>query len=176
MSARYDGVELLHPFYLLGYCLSLGATHSIVPVLSCPNSSGIITVVVLLRSVGCVSLPTLAVPLRPAVIYVAGMMGVLVAKFTETSLMQSDAGSDVQHPIDTRCTAVVRSAPPTVDHEARMAAVRRRRTSSAALTSVAVSSASSAAQTQVERNKIRRTSLPTLLANKIQQPLVVSCL
>ena len=161
-----SGMSLLHPFYLIGYCLSLAVTHSTLPTLSRSHSTGIMSVVFLLRSVGCVSLASLAVPLRSALIYVAGLTGVVIAKFTEASLLQPDVinSSDAGRR--------------TVNHETRLLAARRRRTSSSALTASAAAtsaaSAASGASAGGDGVKVRRTSLPALLANKNQFALLVS--
>ena len=164
-----SGMSLLHPFYLIGYCLSLAVTHSTLPTLSRSHSTGIMSVVFLLRSVGCVSLASLAVPLRSALIYVAGLTGVVIAKFTEASLLQPDVinSSDAGRR--------------TVNHETRLLAARRRRTSSSALTASAAAtsvasaaSAASGASAGGDGAKVRRTSLPALLANKNQFALLVS--
>lgn len=164
---------LLHPLYLLGYTLTLAATSRLTDTLSCSQSTFIVLAVVLLRSAGCVTLPSLPAVLRPAITYLAGLLGVLVAKFTETSLIQPDVlpmngGSNCSQlpaPSSRRTSAV--------DHESRLVAARRRRTSSAALTSSQASAATSAAQSGASQgsntpanNKVRRTSLPALLANK----------
>ena len=165
-----DGMSLLHPFYLLGYCLSLAATHSTLPTLSRSHSTGIMSVVFLLRSIGCVSLASLAVPLRPALIYVAGLTGVIIAKFTEASLLQPDVINSSE------------TGRRVVNHEARLLAARRRRTSSSALTASATSATSgssaasgaSGASAGADGSKARRTSLPALLANKNQFAILVS--
>ena len=169
-------MPLLHPLYLTGYCVSLAVTRSTLPTLPPSHSTGILGVVFLLRSVGCVSLASLAVPLRPALIYAAALTGVVIAKFTEASLTQPDVVN----------AADAAAARRPVNHEARLLAARRRRTSSAALTvsalappspastSSTASTASTASPAADGAGKARRTSLPALLANKNQFALLVS--
>ncbi|XP_059353085.1 uncharacterized protein LOC132088365 [Daphnia carinata] len=175
---------LLHPLYLLTYTLTLAATSRLTDTLSSSQSTFIVVSVVLLRSAGCVTLPSLPIILRPAVTYLAGLLGVLLAKFTETSLIQPDV---VPILINSNSLANPQLPPlsggngsgagsrrtSAVDHESRVMAARRRRTSSAALTSSQASAATSAAQSGASQgsntpanNKVRRTSLPALLANK----------
>lgn len=180
---------LLHPLYLLGYTLTLAATSRLTDTLSSYQSTVIVLAVVLLRSAGCVTLPSLPLALRPAITYLAGLLGILVAKFTETSLVQPDviaiggcgqtqmplltsSGSGGSGGSGSRRTSAV-------DHESRVMAARRRRTSSAALTSMQPSTSSSSGgqpgATQGNapgNNKVRRTSLPALLANKKDHLLV----
>lgn len=181
---------LLHPLYLLTYTLTLAATSRLTDTLSSSQSTFIVVSVVLLRSAGCVTLPSLPIILRPAVTYLAGLLGVLLAKFTETSLIQPDVV-----PILNNSNSLANpQLPPlsggngggagsrrtsAVDHESRVMAARRRRTSSAALTSTQASAASSAAGQSgasqgnaTGNNKVRRTSLPALLANKKDHLLV----
>lgn len=183
---------LLHPLYLLTYTLTLAATSRLTDTLSSSQSTFIVVSVVLLRSAGCVTLPSLPIILRPAVTYLAGLLGVLLAKFTETSLIQPDVV-----PILNNSNSLANpQLPPlsggngggagsrrtsAVDHESRVMAARRRRTSSAALTSTQASAASSAAGQSgasqgnaTGNNKVRRTSLPALLANKKDHLLVSS--
>ena len=166
---------LLHPLYLLGYTLTLAVTSRLTDTLSCSQSTFIVLAVVLLRSAGCVTLPSLPIFLRPAVTYLAGMLGILVAKFTETSLIQPDVlpMNSCNNSVPTMNNSGSRRTS-AIDHESRVVAARRRRTSSAALTSAQASAATSAAQSggstqgnnAPANNKVRRTSLPALLANK----------
>ena len=180
---------LLHPVYLLGYTLTLATTSRLTDTLSCTQTTFIVLTVFLLRSAGCVTLASLPFALRPAVTYLAGMVGVLLAKFTEASLIQPDViainslnslANDTQLPLmgsGSHGSGSRRTS--AVDHESRLMAARRRRTSSAALTSTQASAAAvSAAQSGANQgnasgnSKVRRTSLPALLANKKDQLLV----
>ena len=189
---------LLHPLYLLAYTLTLAATSRLTDTLSSSQSAFIVVSVVLLRSAGCVTLPSLPIILRPAVTYLAGLLGVLVAKFTETSLIQPDVMPMIinsssglpnpQLPLQTNSNGGGSGGgslsgsrrTSAVDHESRVMAARRRRTSSAALTSTQASAATSVATGQsgatqggtTGNNKVRRTSLPALLANKKDNLLV----
>ena len=167
-------MTLLEPFYLLGYCLALTGTHSTLPTASRAHSHVILFSVFLLRSVGCVSLTPLIGLLSPVLIYASGLIGVIAAKFIEGSLLQPDVVPISQ---------AVKSSRP-VNHEARLLAARRRRTSSSALTASASASASASAAAAASVDgakgatdggaKARRTSLPALLANRNQFPLLVS--
>lgn len=203
LPRRETAQFLLHPLYLLAYTLTLAATSRLTDTLSSSQSTFIVVSVVLLRSAGCVTLPSLPIVLRPAVTYLAGLLGILVAKFTETSLIQPDvvpmssmiinSSSSLpnpQLPLQTgsnggsgggSLSGSRRTS--AVDHESRVMAARRRRTSSAALTSTQASAASSVATGQsgassqggcntTGNNKVRRTSLPALLANKKDHLLV----
>lgn len=189
MARRETAQFLLHPLYLLTYTLTLAATSRLTDTLSSSQSTFIVISVVLLRSAGCVTLPSLPIILRPAVTYLAGLLGVLVAKFTETSLIQPDVVPIVnssnsltnpQLPLQSGSNGGGAGSrrTSTIDHESRVMAARRRRTSSAALTSTQASAASSAAgqsgasQGNSTGNKVRRTSLPALLANKKDHLLV----
>ena len=177
-----QGIPLLHPLYLLGYSASLAASTRLA-TLSCSHSSFIVLVVLLLRSVGCISLPSLSAPLRPIVTYLAGLIGILAAKYTESSMMQptvvplvrpSSTASAVAHrhrlsiPDGVGSSSVDTSSP----CDSRLLTARRRRTSSAALTSSSLqASQTTASPTQAvgavqAASKARRTSLPALLANK----------
>jgi hypothetical protein len=176
----------------------LAATSRLTDTLSSSQSTFIVVSVVLLRSAGCVTLPSLPIILRPAVTYLAGLLGVLIAKFTETSLIQPDVMPMIinsssglpnpQLPLQTNTNGGGSGGgslsgsrrTSAVDHESRVMAARRRRTSSAALTSTQASAASSVATGQsgatqggtTGNNKVRRTSLPALLANKKDNLLV----
>ena len=198
LPRRETAQFLLHPLYLLSYTLTLAATSRLTDTLSSSQSTFIVVSVVLLRSAGCVTLPSLPIILRPAVTYLAGLLGVLVAKFTETSLIQPDVMPMIinsssglpnpQLPLQTNSNGGGSGGgslsgsrrTSAVDHESRVMAARRRRTSSAALTSTQASAASSVATGQsgasqggtTGNNKVRRTSLPALLANKKDNLLV----
>ena len=178
-------VRPLQPLYLLGYGASLAASTRL-STLSCSHSALIVVVVILLRNMGCISMPALATPLRPLVTHLAGLLGVLAAKYAESSLAaqqpdpvpsavsaktsSSSSSSGRAFPTVAAAAAAAKNAgaapgatgPASSGCESRMMAFRRRRTSSAALTQPqAAAHANAAGQT-----KARRTSLPTLLANK----------
>ena len=179
---------ILHPLYVLVYTISLIAASLLDASLSGSHTLTIVSAVVSLRCVGCVSFSLLPTPLRPAVTYFAGLLGVLTAKFTEASIVgqQLDNGtrsSNAQH--HHRSLAVHQedgalggrrsSATSGVGSEYDARSARRRRTSSAALTlSGALQSSGQSNQppTQTGGHKVRRTSLPALLANKGNHLLV----
>lgn len=165
---------ILHPLYVLGYTVSLGLASALDASLSGSQTLIIALAVVSLRCVGCVTFSLLPTPLRPAVTHLAGLLGVLAAKFTEASLVGQQpstvAGRVVHRQPDdagrrSSTTSGVASGSSS-EHEPRSALVRKRRTSSAALGA----SLHPTNQHQVNQNssghKVRRTSLPALLANK----------
>lgn len=200
------GELLLHPVYLLGYILSLVAASRLTSNGTSGPSAHIVSSVVLLRSVGCVSLTSLPLLLRPIVTYLSGLIGILLAKFLETSLgMQPEVVPmhpySQPHLTPAGMTANNNSSrrPSTGDgaDSLRVIASRRRRTSSVALMSTSSTagpsagssgggagssagqqaSGSSASQSNHSSGggtKVRRTSLPALLANKNQSHILPS--
>lgn len=177
-----ERLVILHPLYVLGYTISLVVASLLDASLPGSHTLAIVSAVVSLRCVGCVSFSLLPSPLRPAVTYFAGLLGVLAAKFTEASLAGQPLDSAARGPSahhHHRSLAVHHedgahggrrsSAASGVNSEYDARSARRRRTSSAALTSSGVlqpSGQGNQATAQTGGHKVRRTSLPALLANK----------